>query len=75
MTFFLKLALEDLPKIQIRIGTSKYVALIDTGVSLSIIDEKINDFKKIAIKPIHFTIITGRDTIHFEVHTHAPKEL
>lgn len=60
--------------IQITIKNTKYLALIDTGSSFSIVDERINSFQKIKIKPIHFTTITGKDTIYFEIHTPAPEE-
>lgn len=53
----------------------KYIALIDTGSSFSIIDDQINDFKKIQIKPICFTTITGKDVINYEVHTPSPEEI
>lgn len=61
--------------IQITIDKVKYIALIDTGSSFSIIDDRINSFTKVEIKPIHFSTIIGKDVINYEVHTNPPEEL
>ena len=64
-----------MPKIELNIEYKKYVALIDTGASLSLINSEIHDFKKIKLsRPITFSTITNKDTINYEVHTKGPDE-
>lgn len=64
-----------MPKIELNIEDKKYVALIDTGASLSLIDSEINDFRTIKLnRPITFSTITNKDTINYEVHTKGPDE-
>lgn len=71
----MQLASEDLPTIIITINKVKYLALIDTGSSFSIMDEKIKEFKTVKINPIPFTTVNGRDEIRLEAHSPAPEEL
>ena len=60
---------------KLNIQNKKYIALIDTGASLSLINYEIKDFKKLRLKrPITYTTLTDKDTINYEVHTEAPKE-
>ena len=60
--------------ITITINNRQFTALIDTGSTLSIIDDRIEGFKKVKIKPIYFSTINGKDSFNSEIHTPAPIE-
>lgn len=66
--------MDELPQIQVTINSNKYIALVDTGSTLSIIDDRLTEFNKIPIEPIYFSTVTGKDSISYEVHTLAPDE-
>lgn len=53
----------------------KYLALIDTGSTFSIIDNRINNFERVNIKPVQYSTINGKGYFDTEIHTPAFDEL
>ncbi|XP_055386936.1 putative uncharacterized protein DDB_G0286901 [Condylostylus longicornis] len=52
---FYKLAPEHLTMIQITINKLKYLALVDTGSTFCIIDNRVLRFKEVEIAPVHYS--------------------
>ena len=66
---------ECLPIININIEGKQYSALIDTGATLSLVNEQLNTFNKIKLdKPIPYSTINSKSTIEYEILTSAPNE-
>lgn len=70
--FFYEAASECLPLIELNIDEQKYVALIDTDATLSLVSNQINGYRKMKLnKPIPYSTMNGRDIIEYEIHTTA----